>query len=235
MKTRIFILCTLIAFTVGSCSTSAQTKKGKYNVENFTKIDASSGIDIYYTQDNKHSVEIDADEDVLKDISVTVRNGNLEIKRLKNNTFKKGSPIKAYVTSKDLQAINLSGGVDFYSNEIKTKDSFKISASGGADIEITKIKADRSSIDLSGGADCEISDLDVKTLNILTSGGSDAEINIKDANQINASASGGSDLTLSGKTKDIKVDASGGADAHIRNLSYQTIDSKKSGRGDINK
>ncbi|WP_160111056.1 head GIN domain-containing protein [Dysgonomonas sp. Marseille-P4361] len=235
MKTKIFIICTLVASIMGSCSTSAQTNKGKYNVENFTKIDASSGIDIYYTQGNKHYVEVDANEDILKDISVTVKNGLLEIKRIKNNMFKKGSPIKAYITSKDLQAIDLSGGVDFYAKEIKTKNSFKIAASGGADIEITKIKADESSISISGGADCDISELDVQTLNITTSGGSDAEINVRDADRINASASGGSDLTLSGKTKDINVKASGGADAYISNLSYQTIDSKKSGGGSINK
>lgn len=235
MKTKLFISLTLICVLVSSCSSSAQVKKGKYNVDNFTKIGSSGGIDVYFSQGNKHYVEIEADESDIDKISVTVKNGNLELQRKKGEQFKRNSSIKAYVTAKKIEAIAMSGGADFYAKNIKCDDEFSIAASGGSDINISELKTKDCNIAISGGADCDIPVLDTRILKIAASGGSDADIKVKNADDIKAAASGGADLILSGKTKNVTVSCSGGADADIKSLVYETISSSKSGGGSIRK
>lgn len=237
MTTKIFILyAAILSVFVGSCSSSAQVSKSKeQKVDNFTYISSSSGIDVYFTQGDKHTVKIEADEDILDKILIGVEGGCLKLSLKKNNSFINNSTIKAYVTAKTLEGISVSGGANFYADNVKTNKDFSVAASGGADVEIVKLKTDDCKIAISGGSDCDISDLNTKYLEIAASGGSDASIKINDAEDIKVAARGGADVTLRGKTKRISVSCSGGADADIRDLSYDKIDSSKSGGGSISK
>lgn len=235
MKTRISILCTALCILVGACSSSSQVGKGKQKVDNFTHISSSSGIDVYFAQGDKHTVKIEADGDMSDKVLIGVENGCLKLSLKKNISSVNFSTIKAYVTAKTLEGISVSGGANFYADNIKTNKGFSVAASGAADVEIIKLKTDDCKIAISGGSDCDISDLNTKYLEIAASGGSDTNIKINDAEDIKVAARGGADVTLIGKTKRISISCSGGADADIRDLSYDKIDSSKSGGGRISK
>ncbi|MFV0418827.1 MAG: GIN domain-containing protein [Dysgonomonas sp.] len=234
MKTGNIVLFMLICAMLGSCKSSAQTNGGKKNVDTFTKIASSAGIDVNFTQGNSHTVEIETDAENLDKIEIVVRNGSLELKRKQGVQFKRNSRITAYVSAKTLEAIAMSGGADFYAKALTNDNTLSIAASGGADIEIDKLNTNICNIAISGGSDADIKQLKTKSLKLAASGGSDAEIHLDNADNVSAAASGGADITLTGKTKSLSISSSGGSDADIRGLTYETISSNKSGGGDIN-
>jgi len=236
MKSKSTILCVFVcAAMMYSCGSSAQMNKGKMNVDTFTKVASSSGIDINFTQGGSHTVEIETDDDTRNKIEVNVKNGALELKRKEGEQFKRNAKITVYVSAKNLDAVAISGGADFFAKELTNNKSISLAASGGADIEIDKLDVGECNLAISGGADADIKRLKARKLHLAASGGSDATIHITDAESVSAAASGGADITLTGKTKSLSVNCSGGADADIRNLTYETISSNKSGGGGIRK
>lgn len=227
-KSVIILLCCVVCL-----GASAQTVKEKKTVGNFSKISSSAGIDVYYTQGGSYSVEIETDAENMPKIDINVNSENLTLKCKDGERFKKNSKIKAYVSAPALNGISFSGGADFSAQSINNDKEFSISASGGADIDINKIKARDIKISLSGGADCDMKNVEVAGLSLSISGGSDADIHILNADVVNVSASGGADVALSGKAKMVNVSCSGGADVDVKNLSREKIESHKSGGGGI--
>ncbi|EGK00342.1 head GIN domain-containing protein [Dysgonomonas gadei] len=233
MKVKSIIL--LVVCCVISLGISAQVVKEKKPVSSFNKIAVSGGIDIYFTQSNSHSLEIETDAENMPKIEITVSNGNLELRRKDGERFKRNSRIYAYVSAPALDAIAISGGSDFNAKELNNKGALSIAASGGADIEIDRLNVNEANFAFSGGSDCDIKDLRAKKLKIAASGGSDSNINIGSADEVSLSVSGGADAELSGKVKVISVSCSGGADVDIKKLTYETINAHKSGGGSISK
>lgn len=235
MKTTNAVLLVLICTMICSCKSSAQVNGEKRNVDSFTKIASSAGIDVNFTQSNSHTVEIQTETENLDKIEVRVKNGTLELRRKEGTQFKKNSTILVYVSAKTLDALAFSGGADFYSKILTNNNALSIAASGGADIAIDKLNAKECNIAISGGADADIKSLKANTLNLAASGGSDAFIYSDNINNMSVAASGGADVTLKGEAKSISIKASGGADIDVSNLKYETISSNKSGGGGIRK
>ena len=233
MKAKPFISLILI-FCLTACSSSAQVTKDKKNVANFSKIAASSGIDVYFTQSNKCSVDIETDKENISKVEVIVKDGTLELKKKKGERFKRNTKIIAHVTAPSLDAISISGGSDFKAGKLSTNKPLSVAASGGADLDIEELSVSECKLAFSGGADCDIKMLKAKEVRLAFSGGSDGDIHLE-ADKLTAAASGGADLDLSGKIKNASLAASGGSDIDIRNLSGENISSSKSGGGSIKK
>jgi len=102
-------------------------------------------------------------------------------------------------------ALEVSGGSDF-DGKIET-DELKIQASGGSDVDISG-KAARLTIDASGGSDFKGYDLVSDICNVEASGGSDVHITVN--KELSANASGGSDVYYkgSGLIRDLKTSGS---------------------------
>ncbi|GHT09390.1 hypothetical protein FACS189426_07660 [Bacteroidia bacterium] len=112
----------------------------------------------------------------------------------------------------------------------------KISASEDSDTHIGNLTvAETTSISSSGSADCTIKNLKTNNCNLSSSGGSDLKIGLEVSGNLSISALDGSDINLSGKANQVSVSASGGSDVYIKNLTYNQLDSKKSGGSDIHK
>ena len=201
---------------------NASPVKEKRDVSSFNKINASSGIDVRFTQGNTLSVEVEADTDVLSSIITTVSANTLTIK--KEKSFK-GRSLKmtVYITAPSLEELTLSGGSDFYLDHLDT-DRLTINSSGGADSEIGSLKVKSTfAINSSGGSDCDISKLEAQDCELRSSGGSDVDISGLKAANVKVNASGGSDMKLKGEVKNLNINVSGGADVHIKELKYDHI------------
>ena len=235
MKTRNFIL--IVAGILCSLSLFSQVTTQQRSVPSFTKISVASDIDVIYAENNNRSVKVEAHTDIIDKIETNVENGELIIKLKKdkkNQPFRKSHMMNVYVSAPILEQISAAGGSDFSANEINSKNDIKISASGGADIEIDNITANQILINVSGGADVEIKSLKAKDCQINASGGADADIKLQ-TTSVNAKASGGADITLKGKTGNINANSSGAGDIKIQELSYDTITSNTSSGGKIKK
>lgn len=235
MKNAIQLSLLIIFFSLtGHFKTFAQERVNQ-QLSGFTSIQVSSGVDIYLTQGNTESVEIEAKEEVFRHLITEVDKDNTLIIKLDNNMKRKllkTGPVKAYVSFRDLNAIQLSGGSDLYGEGKMEFNNLNLSASGGSDAriilqanELTARCSGGSDLYLegsvayfegraSGGADIKAKDLVSEIADIFVSGGSDAQVNVK--RELTASASGGSDITYYGNPEKVNSSKSGGSDIRGR-------------------
>lgn len=229
MKTRnIFFLS--IVFILCSCGSSRSTSRDRITVNSFNKIVSGSGIDICFSQSKSNYVEIESGSN----IAVDVKDGTLIFtRRAKKTSNREKSTV--YIYGNNIEAIILSGGSGFSSDELKNGKPFSIAASGGSIVRINRLDADDCNLAFSGGANCDIKQLKSKRVNVATSGGSDVKVNVDKSSNVNLASSGGSRITASGKAQNVSVSVSGNADINITNMKYDNLNTNQARSGSIRK
>ena len=192
--------------------------------QKFTKINVSTGLDLYLSQGTKNKVTLEADEN-LHDIIITeVNDGVLKIYSEKSIWQAKAR--KVFVTVKNLEGLTATSGSDVYTEDVLKVETIKVSATSGADIRIA-LDADTvetsatsgSDIRISGtannhtsransGASIEAYKLISKNATVNVSSG--ADINIYASESINAKASSGGDIDFKGNPREINKKSSSG-------------------------
>jgi hypothetical protein len=237
MKTKSLILL-LFASVLSASVCAASPVKETRQTGSFRKISAGSGVDVYFTQANTQSVEVEADTAVMKQIITEVKDETLiirvekqRISRILKNNY---NNMKVYVSAPEINEINVSGGADFYADALKCNKDFRLNSSGGADANIGKISVEgNTTIATSSGSDIKIKELNAENADISASGGSDLSVTLNVQADLNLNASGGSDISVSGTANLVKANASGGSDIDIRKLKRTNVDVKSSGGSDV--
>ena len=217
---KIFSLLIVVGFitTASAQKTINDANAQKRNVSGFHAIEVGGGIDLYLSQGDE-AVAVSASKNEYRDKIITeVKNGVLKIwydyksnLRIDWNSNRK---LKAYVSFKNLDGLEASGGSDVTvdgtikatkldmeisgGSDFKGKvesDDLKINASGGSDVNISG-KAVRLTIDASGGSDFSGYDFAADICNVEASGGSDVHVTVN--KELSANASGGSDVYYKG-------------------------------------
>lgn len=205
------LLLIMIAFTgVGTVLASDETQNR--NVKDFNAIKVSTGIDLYLSMGNEESVKIVAEDDIIDNIKTEVKNGVLHIYMKQNNSWFNWSgnkTRKAYVSVKELVALDASSGSDVETQNTLEGDKLEVKASSGSDVKLA-LHVKNFSIDTSSGSDARLSGR-VKYLTAEASSGSDIDASDLESVVCTAKASSGSDISLT-VTEEIHAKASSGAD-----------------------
>ena len=225
-------ICLLVMPLMLSCQVNAQRKVYE-NLGSFTSLEVSSGIDVYLSQGNTNSVEIEADNKSFKDLIVEVDGDALVIKIDRNfmDWFASHGSIKAYVSFRDLKEISLSGGCDLKGQGDLTFKNLRLRASGGSDINMA-LKANELEAESSGGSDVKLAGYAAK-FHGSASGGSDMKAEQLETEDAEVSASGGSDVDIR-VNHSLKASASGGSDVYYYG-DPEDVDSNESGGSDVTK
>jgi hypothetical protein len=189
----------------------------KRNVKGYHAIEVSGGIDLYLSQ-GEEAVAVSASETKYRDrIKTEVKNGVLKIwydnKNNLNLDWGSNRKMKAYVSFKNLDNLEGSGGSDINVEGAIKVNTLSLDVSGGSDFE-GKVEANDLKVDASGGSDVKISGM-VKKLDIDASGGSDFKGYELTADVCNLQASGGSDVYIT-VNKELSADTSGGSDVFYK-------------------
>jgi len=231
MKTlKTMLLLIMIAFTgVGTVLAGNETQNR--NVKGFNAIKVSTGIDLYLTMGNEESVKIVADDDIIDNIKTEVKDGTLHIYMKQNNWFNwsGNSSRKAYVTVKELVALDASSGSDVETENTLEGDELKVKASSGSDVKLS-LHVKTFSIVTSSGSDAKLSGK-VKYLTAEASSGSDINASDLESAFCQARASSGSDISLT-VTEEIKAKASSGGDI-VYHGNPKSKDIDESSGGDV--
>ena len=186
------------------------------NVKGFHAIHVSGGIDLYLTQGNEEAVAVSASELEYRDrIKTEVEDGVLKI-YFDNKGFHLNwgnKKLKAYVSVKDIDALEASGGSDAYLQGTIKSEKLHVELSGGSDLK-GKVDAHDMFINQSGGSDVDVSGT-VTNLNVDASGGSDLHGYDLVTDYCKISASGGSDSHIT-VNKELSANASGGSDIYYK-------------------
>ena len=237
MKTKItkLALVFLIAITCTSCVVDVFNGiKGDRNVvsENrkittiFTEIKASTGLDIYITQEDQQNVTVEADENLQNLIITEVENGVLKIYSEKNIWNAKSK--KVYISIKTLNSLKATSGSAVRSKTTIQSDEISIDASSGASVRMT-VSANSLATNASSGATIKISGTannhaakassgssikayDLMSKNVIVKVSSGANIDLYASEKIEAKASSGGDIDYKGTPKKIiRKTSSGGS------------------------
>ncbi|HLY71290.1 MAG TPA: head GIN domain-containing protein [Puia sp.] len=236
---KILFSTALLTFTILSFAQSGKVIEDKNaetrNVKGFHAIHVSSGIDLYLTQGNEEAVAVSAsDPKYISHIVTTVNNGVLVIKYENTGsiTWNLGNKkLKAYVSIKDIDGLDASGGSDAYLQGTIKSDKLHIDLSGGSDLK-GRIDAHEMSITQSGGSDVDISG-SVTDLDVDASGGSDLNGYELITDNCKITASGGSDSHIT-VNKELSANASGGSDIYYKGTGVVHL-IKSSGSSSITK
>ncbi|WP_018476394.1 head GIN domain-containing protein [Pontibacter roseus] len=180
-----------------------ELKSQTRNVSGFKGIDVSGGFAVELTQGSQEGVRIEAQENLLNNIKTEVKNGVLHIYNEGSISTNKG--MKAYITVRELNKVDISGGVKVTGKSTFKADAFTLDLSGGSKVTLAintkKLNADLSGaskveitgrademvMDLSGASSVNMSELEAKTARIDASGASKVRVFAKDRLDINAS------------------------------------------------
>ncbi len=226
----LLLLALFTIVTIGANATKEKTDTQTRPVDQFEKISVSSGIDLYLTQGNTASVEVEADPDIIDKIITRVENGTLKIyiKEKQNWDWGWNQSRKVRVSFTEISAISASAGSDVYAEEPIELKELTIDASSGADISIDDLTADFVSIRSSSGSDAKVAGKTIR-MEADSSSGSDLDCSDLVSEECEVSASSGSDALVN-VSRSLKARASSGGDVRYKgNPSQKDIDESSGG------
>lgn len=219
---RLALIALLLQFTAIS-SLFAQVKKETREVKNFSAIEVSGAFEVTLTQGSSESLQIEAESDVMPDIVTRVVGNTLKI--YVDGWQNVRGPLKAYLTFKDLNSIDVSGAVSVESPDQLRFDQLSFEGSGASEVNmeltVTKLsldlsgaskmmlkgKADKVDADCSGASKLRMGNLETRDFRFECSGASEAEIWATESLSIDCS--GASSVRYKGNPEKLTTDASG--------------------------
>lgn len=227
-KAKLVISAFAVLIGLNLFAGNQNTEREVRKVESFHSVSASSGVNVYLTQGDQMSVEVEASKDQIHRIITEVEGGTLKV-YVKGNFRWNGKDVrKVYVSAPEYKHLKASGGADIRGNSPIKADLLTLNSNGGGDIYLsvatTTLKMNCSggadimvegttetmTASASGGADINAKKLKAKHVTASASGGGDVDVYASES--LTAKASGGGDVNYTGSPKDKKISESGGGD-----------------------
>ncbi|PTX62021.1 putative autotransporter adhesin-like protein [Kordia periserrulae] len=233
-----FIAIAILSLFMTSCIFNFDSGiKGNRNVvseerdaeENFTVIKASEGLDVYITQSETASIEVEADENVIGLIATDINNGVLKIHTEKNIGRCKSK--KVFVSLPVIEKIIATSGSDIFSTSTIIAETLEVKSNSGADVKL-EVEAENIICATSSGADIKIAGT-ADSLEATASSGSDINAGDLTVKNCNASASSGGDVTVYVTEKLVASSSSGGDVNYYGNP--PSVAQNKSSAGGVNR
>ena len=185
-----------------------------YSLPPYSGIDLSINADVFVTQDSIQSLRVEAPENVIDKVSLSVSEGNLHI-GFKTLCGEIGNgKIKVYAKGMHFNSLNVSGSGSIVSNNTLSTSSLKLHISGSGEITTTsqtesltgnisgsgKMNLSGTTnfddLKISGSGDVHAYGLNSANATIKISGSGNAEVNV--SNSLNADISGSGDVLYKG-------------------------------------
>lgn len=222
--TIMFCSCNMVDGIKGS----GNIRTEKRNVDQFTGIKTSGSIDIEIKNGETQTVEVEADDNVLQYVIVSVSNGMLDVRYKPNMSFT-NVHTKVYVTANNLDRVFTSGSGDIISTDTLHSDKqIEVNSNGSGGIKVfvdapsVKAHSDGSgnillrgrtkSFDCSsdGSGDIQCKDLLSEATNVNISGSGNAHVYA--SVKLKATTNGSGDVYYSGNPSSPEIHKSGSGD-----------------------
>lgn len=178
-------------------------------LDDFTGIGISISADVYYTPGNAHEIKIEGDARDVDDLITKVENGFLEVKYPPNLRIRR-SKLTIYITSRDLEAVKISGSAKFRSGESVTSDEMEFTVSGSGDIEFDELVSDEVGIKISGSGSVMLMNGNADELDARISGSGKLNAEEFEVNEFSAGISGSGSARVTVKDElDAQISGSG--------------------------
>lgn len=243
MKVRPFMPIVLSSLLMASCAIrlaggSSRTGSGDIvketrQVGDFDRVDVCCGMQLTLTQGEATSVEIEADDNLLPEITSEVINDQLMVKYKPSpglTNYRPSKPVQVLVTTPAIHGITISGGGRLQSSSVQT-DQLEIDLSGGAQGRVESLVSDTSIVNVSGGGQFGAGIVQGTRAQVDLSGGANAAIDSLSVESVDLQVSGGGQVRMAGSATQQTVDLSGGCQLNAPDLQSKSITIGISGGG----
>lgn len=189
-----------IPTVVGSGVTATEGRE----VAGFTRVSASTGVDVTVTPGAEDAVEVTADDNVLPLVATTLEADTLRIHL--TNSVRTRTPVKVVVTARRLTGVVASAGASVTADKLSA-DSWTADVSSGGSVT-ARGTADRQTVSVSSGGSYDGGDLACKAVAVEASSGGSATVHATDT--LKATASSGGSVRYRGSPKVVTPSASSG-------------------------
>ncbi|RPD41631.1 head GIN domain-containing protein [Chitinophaga barathri] len=174
----------------------------------FSEISTAGKFKIFLKQGNSHSIELEADENILPYIETEVKGDELELKFKKGYNINPSKPITVWLTLAKFEEINASGQVELvsdgafkgskleanFSGRVDAKlnlqyDKLEVAMSGSGKMKLDG-RADDTEISVSGSGEIDAPEMQSQNMEIHISGSGNANVNVSQKLEIAISGSG---------------------------------------------
>jgi hypothetical protein len=183
-------------------------KEDVRKLSEFSGIGISISADVFYTPGNTHEIRIEGDDKAVDDLITEVKDGFLQVKY--ENWRTRHSKLTIYITSKDLDAVKISGSADFKSDKAITSDEMELAMSGSGEIQFKKLTTDEVEVRISGSGDIELLSGSADELDVRISGSGKVNAEIFEVSELSVGISGSGSVRVTAKDElDVKISGSG--------------------------
>jgi len=204
------------------------------NVENFTKISFDFPGKLYLKQGSPQKVELEGDQDVLKEVETEVSGSRLRVGK-KGKWFGwdfNNAKITVYITAPNIDAVSVSGSGDIIGqSKIRTKDlKTNVSGSGSLSLDIEANGAVEA--DVSGSGDMDLKG-HFESFESDVSGSGKVVLSATIDQTADFGISGSGKILASGTADHVKTSISGSGKVLAADLQTNRCEIRISGSGDV--
>lgn len=222
MRTKTKFLVPLACMALLACKSQAEQRETTtatasdkvFAVGDFDEIEIKCNADVTveFVQGNNCEVTAQADADVLDDIKMTVKNGELNVKYgsfLSSNSHKIHLTIKAPT----LREFSANGSTEFNCKKLEQWQDFSADLGGTSSVKIEALKCGKLEADVDGNSTFSVDKAACHEADFDANGSSAIKGNCVADRSMECDISGCSDISLSGKAMEIDLDVSGASKA----------------------
>lgn len=238
MKNLKYLMILVLCMSISGCI-DGQIRKTVYGNKNvvkkersteaFTGIDVGSTIDVFLSQGDKISVEVEADENLHEYIKTEVKNEILNVYTDVN--IREAEKKRVNVTMKDITSLSCTSAGDLFGVTPVKSENLRISCTSAGDIKL-ELYAKTVDLDISSSGDLSMTgEADKLNADLSSAGDLNAyEFKVKEAD-ISVSSAGDADIYV---TEKLRTDASSAGDVNYKG-DPKNVDAHTSSAGGVNK
>ncbi len=183
------------------------------NASGFNRVSISEDANVYFVQDSVYSVEVSAQENIIRVVETKVKGSELQITFTRN--VWEHEEIKVVVHAPDLVGVNISGRGDVIVENVLKSNSLSMELSGSGNVTLAALESSSLKINTSGLSNVKVRGGKVNSENINVSGLGDVDLLSVEASYNKTNISGTGDVKVN-VTEDLDVTISG-----TGNVSYK--------------
>lgn len=198
------------------------------DLDGFTGVEVSSGIDVYLTQGNDFNIKVEADEN-LQEVILTEMKGNNLVVRTDHVNIRNAKSKKVHVTLPELEELKISSAGDCVGQTPFECEDLRLSISSAGDLTL-EVDANRIDLDISSSGDAKLAG-SAKELDASLSSAGDLNAFDLLAEKVDVSVSSAGDARVFA-TDEISMTASSAGNIYYKG-NAQVVHSNSSSAGSI--
>ena len=229
MKRVIFPFLGIVTILMaGGFTLNVKAAEDVRKLDPFDGVGISISADVYYVQGNTHEIRIEGNEGDVEDLITEVSDGFLQVKYEDWRTHR--SKLTIYVTSKELEAVKVSGSGHFWVEKTLSPREMELAMSGSGQIFFSELNTKEVDVKISGSGSISIEGGNGQELDAKISGSGRLMAERFEVSEFTAAISGSGNIKITCKDGlDAKISGSGSVYYH----GDPKINSVSSGSGKV--